>query len=170
MKGVSFEQDRQRWRCFHRSDNQVHQPRFPTKYEAVWKKIELCANDGTFPYTKSVKEGPKSDTDSKTINTLPIGIREHYSKSKQSMLIIASLPLASGYRNKEYRYTNPDDRELIIKQATWERFECCWQRLLAETKHYSPVKKNLLETLRKAAELRTQAELDRHFRLHEMTP
>ena len=62
MRGVSYESARDRWRCFHRRGNRTFQLRFPTEREAFRKKIELCAEEGVFPYGKSKKEkGSRKD-------------------------------------------------------------------------------------------------------------
>ena len=93
MRGVSYEEKRDRWRCFHVSGARTFQPRFPSEREAFWKKIELCADDGVFLFSKSVKEGNKNAQSSKTgISNLPVGIREHFSKSRNRWRVIAHLP------------------------------------------------------------------------------
>jgi len=67
IRGVSYEEKRDRWRCFHRRFGKpVLQLRFESQYDAVWKKIELCAVEGTFPFVKTVKE---------SATTLPVGLR-----------------------------------------------------------------------------------------------
>ena len=46
IRGVSYEEKRDRWRCFHRRFGKpVLQLRFDNQYDAVWKKIELCADE-----------------------------------------------------------------------------------------------------------------------------
>jgi|GEM_PF-1372290 len=46
IRGVSYEEPRDRWRCFHRRlGKPTLQLRFDNQYDAVWKKIELCADD-----------------------------------------------------------------------------------------------------------------------------
>lgn len=50
IRGVSYEEKRDRWRCFHRRPGKpTLQMRFDNQYDAVWKKIELCADEGIFP-------------------------------------------------------------------------------------------------------------------------
>lgn len=45
IRGVSYEEPRDRWRCYHRRFGKpILQIRFDNQYDAVWKKIELCAD------------------------------------------------------------------------------------------------------------------------------
>lgn len=158
MRGITYEKERERWRCYHKSGNRVFQPRFSTQRDAFWKKIEFCVGDGIFPYGKNVKEGCKSK--SKPIGALPVGIREYQSSSKGCWLIIASIGSGEEGWNKEYRYRNESERELIIRKATWERFEQLKYRLLSDAESFAPVKHSLINALLEAAEQRTQASLD----------
>ncbi len=67
IRGVSYDKPRDRWRCFHRRFGKpTLQLRFDNQYDAVWKKIELCADEGIFPFVKTVKE---------SVITLPVGLR-----------------------------------------------------------------------------------------------
>ena len=164
MRGVSYESARDRWRCFHRRGNRTFQLRFPTEREAFRKKIELCAEEGVFPYGKSKKEKGKGITEgSGTLSTLPVGIIESFSNSKRRRIITAGWSTEEGFKQIEFRCSNDADRERIIRHATWTRFERLWERLLREANRFGPVDKKCLERLRTKSEKRIQAELDNHF-------
>ena len=138
MRGVTYEEKRNRWRCFHVSGARTFQPRFPTEREAFWKKIELCADDGVFPFSKSVKEGNKNAQSSKSgISNLP-----------------------------EYRYKDGDceSRERVIRQAAWDRYEHCKARIEKEAERQAPVNKSLLERLFENTEVALQTELNQCFK------
>ncbi|WP_394222705.1 hypothetical protein [Alteromonas gracilis] len=169
MRGVSYDGKRERWRCFHVSGNRTFQPRFSSEHEAFWKKIELCADDGVFPFTKSVKEGnknPKSRISG--ISYLPVGVREHFSKSGNCWRVIAHLPdgEAGKESTKEYRYEDGDyvNRERVIRQAAWDRYEHCKGRIMKESARQTPVNKSLLNRLFETTEVALQTELNQCFK------
>ena len=169
MRGVSYEEKRDRWRCFHVSGDRTFQPRFPSEREAFWKKIELCAGDGVFPFSKSVKEGSKNSQSTKSgISNLPVGIREYFSKSKNRWRVIAHLPNGDVDQDstKEYRYEDGDceSRERVIRQAAWDRYEHCKARIVREAERQAPLNKALLNRLFEKTEVALQIELNQCFK------
>ena len=163
MNGITFDEARNRWRCFHKSrSGRIVQPRFPTEYEAVWHKLALCAKDGYLPYGKHVKEGAKLG-ERKDISSLPVGVRESWSERKQVHLVMVSVPLAVSSRAIEYRYRTDEERQAVIIQATWDRFELCWNHLLKELRKHRPLKDDVLAALEKSVTEATQGELMRCF-------
>lgn len=169
MRGVSYEEKRDRWRCFHVSGDRTFQPRFPSEREAFWKKIELCADDGVFPFSKSVKEGSKNSQSTKSgISNLPVGIREYFSKSKNRWREIAHLPNGDVDQDstKEYRYEDGDceSRERVIRQAAWDRYEHCKARIVREAERQAPLNKALLNRLFENTEVALQTELNQCFK------
>ena len=169
MRGVSYEEKRDRWRCFHVSGARTFQPRFPSEREAFWKKIELCADDGVFPFSKSVKEGNKNAQSSKTgVSNLPVGIREYFSKSRNRWRVIAHLPNGDVDQNstKEYLYEDGDyeSRERAIRQAAWDKYEHFKVRVVKEAQRQAPVNKSLLVRLFETTEVALQTELNQCFK------
>lgn len=163
MNGITFDEARNRWRCFHKSrSGRIVQPRFPTEYEAVWHKLALCAKDGCLPYGKRVKEGAKAGA-SNSISPLPVGVRESWSERRQVHLVVMSVPAEVSSRSKEYRYRTKEERETVIKLATWDRFELYWTHLLQELQKYRPIKSEVIEALEASVVEATQGELMRCF-------
>lgn len=168
MNGITFDEARNRWRCFHKTrSGRVLQPRFPTEYEAVWHKLFLCAQDGYLPYGKHVKEGAKSGK-GQEISRLPVGVRETWSKRKQVNLVVASVPSGISSRSIEYRYRTEDERQAAITKATWDRFELCWNHLLQEVEKHRPIKDDVIVALEKSVTDETQRELMRCFDIQRL--
>ncbi|APE04331.1 hypothetical protein BM526_20375 (plasmid) [Alteromonas mediterranea] len=169
MRGISYEEKRNRWRCFHVSGTRTFQLRFPSEREAFWKKIELCADDGVFPNSKSVKEGNKNAQSTKSgISNLPVGIREHFSKSRNRWRVIAHLPNGDvdQYSTREYRYEdgNYKSRERVIRQESWDRYEHFKACIVKEAERHTPINKALLNRLFESTEVALQNELNQCFK------
>ncbi|MFQ3230358.1 MAG: hypothetical protein ACI9DO_001730 [Reinekea sp.] len=84
IRCVSYEEPRDRWRCFHRrSGKPTLQLRFDNQYDAVLKKIELGDDYTIFRFVKAVKESGI---------TLPVGLRYDHNNPTARLFIGALLP------------------------------------------------------------------------------
>lgn len=160
MRSISFDSERNRWRCFHTRGNKVLQPRFPTEREAFIRKLELCAEDGVFPYGKKKKESGK--TGERTKAKLPVGVKEYISSKRQNV-IVASLPTDGKEKTKEFSYKDNANREAVIRKAAWTRFDHFEKLLWTDAKRFSPVSHALVEKLIYNASTKLQNDLNGIF-------
>ncbi len=154
IRGVSYEEPRDRWRCFHRRlGKPTLQLRFHNQYDAVWKKIELCADEGTFPFVKTVKE---SDT------TLPVGLRYGRYGPTARPFVGAILPVKNSSKLMPFYYRDYDFDSLFQagNDAGQRRFEYCMQRLSKELAHFPPAKQSVIHKLERNAQNRLHQELE----------
>ena len=154
IRGVSYEEPRDRWRCFHRRlGKPTLQLRFHNQYDAVWKKIELCADEGTFPFVKTVKE---SDT------TLPVGLRYGRYGPTARPFVGAILPVKNSSKLMPFYYRDYHFDSLFqaVKDAGQCRFEYCMQRLSKELAHFPPAKQSVIHKLERNAQNRLHQELE----------
>ncbi|OUV22959.1 MAG: hypothetical protein CBC55_02650 [Gammaproteobacteria bacterium TMED95] len=162
MKGINYEEKRDRWRCFHRRGNKALQPRFATEREAFWKKIEFCMRDHILPFAKNKKEGAKLKG-SRALSNLPVGVRAYFSEGKQAHIVISSWTDENGAGEKYYHVTDMAKYEETIRKAAWLRFEKNWEYTLRAAEKFPPVNKTLLEKLRVNAERKLARELSDAF-------
>ena len=153
IRGVSYEDPRDRWRCCHRrSGKPILQLRFDNQYDAVWKKIELCADEGTFPFVKTVKQ---SDT------TLPVGLRYGRYGPTARPFVGAILPCGGTSEFIPFYYDPNNTGSFIdaVKHALTLRFEHCMKRLINEVQHFKPIQKNIIARLERNVRERFEKEL-----------
>jgi hypothetical protein len=153
MRGVTYEKERNRYRCYHTTlKGKVLQPKFELEYNAVWEKVNLCADDGCFPFTKRKRE--RGDA-----SLLPIGLTITLARKGHKSAVEANLPTGDSTAKASFAYGHIRTLEQAVIDATWMRYDHCWTRLMEELKPFGPMKQSVLDKLAASTRAETESQL-----------
>jgi hypothetical protein len=125
MRGVTYQEDQDRWKCAHTSKGKAYQFYYADETEALLNKIKLCIADGVTPFEKKVKSYKSVDS------SLPIGLSD-CKRSGDRHFILARVVTKAGEQKREFAYGKYRTREQAVALShTWRNNEL-YKRLKKE--------------------------------------
>jgi len=108
MRGVTYQENQDRWKCSHYQKGKIQQKYFDNEFDAILCKLKYCLADRSTPYQQRAKKAVYA------INSdLPIGLSD-CSKNGDRHFILVRAVTQYGQQKRELVYGSVRTRELAI--------------------------------------------------------